>query len=182
MSTDRPWWWPVRPTSSGTPTTTCSTSVPCNFQVREYIPPQSGSIEACLATDANSAASTSCYSSFKLIANVGGVINNPNSASTDAIFSYSVYDPWALQANAVPATGATGSVASGYFRTCNAAGASTVIATCPADVIQSVGIFLMVSKKCAGLNGTVENQTIVYRYPEDTGSLIFPFQYTAAVG
>ncbi len=54
--------------------------------------------------------------------------------------------------------------------------------TCPADAIQSVGIDLMIGVKGSGDNGNVENQTIVYRYPESPDSSTYPYQYSGTVG
>lgn len=68
----------------------------------------------------------------------------------------------------------------------------TAAAACPADNIQSVGIDLEIGVKGASLTptsggttnyqNTVDNQTIVYRYPESSGATTYPYQYSAGVG
>ena len=40
----------------------------------------------------------------------------------------------------------------------------------------------MVARKGAGTNGTVDEQTIVYRYAESSGASTYPYQYTGSRG
>lgn len=55
----------------------------------------------------------------------------------------------------------------------------TIALSCPADAINSVGIDLMVGVKGAG-SDQVDNETVVYRYPADSGSTYYPYQCEAS--
>ncbi len=57
----------------------------------------------------------------------------------------------------------------------------TIAVSCPLDAIQRVEIDLAISVRGSGANGTVENQTIVYRDPINQGvttNYPYPYQYT----
>jgi hypothetical protein len=175
--------------ATGAPVTsssTCSTTSLCSFQVTQYLPiinnaacqglgfPSGTLCSTCPVTGMPSTNVCQYPTAGKLIVNVSGLTNNP---ATQPIFTYNLLDPaTGLGVNWANLT-TTQLLA---MDSCTGATA----AACPADYIQSVGIELMVSRKGAGTNGTVDVQSIVYRYPATgTGSgIIYPFQYTVAAG
>ncbi len=157
-----------------TTATTCSTSSPCNFQVRQYLPIITAGVSQC--PTANQGGTACTYpATYKVLVNVVGVVNNPalppTSAPTQPIFIYNVFDP-----NAGTGYNLTSAqVQSGV--TCAApTGVQTVVQSCQNDYIQSVGVELMVARKGAGTNGTVDEQTIVYRYAKSPGASVYPYQ------
>jgi hypothetical protein len=175
--------------ATGAPVTsssTCSTTRPCSFQVTQYLPiinsaacsglgfPSGTLCSTCPVTGMPSTNICQYPTTGKLIVNVSDMTNNP---ATQPIFSYNVLDPaTGLGVNWTNLTNA-------QLLSMNSCTGATA-ATCPADYIQSVGIELMVSRSGAGTNGSVDEQTIVYRYPASgTGAgIIYPFQYTVAAG
>jgi hypothetical protein len=176
--------------SNGAPVTSathCDTTNLCSFTVTEYLPivstgscPQGqpyGTV--CSTCPLTPPSGTSCQypTTGKLVVDVLGVTNDPSqpgngAAPTQPIFTYNVFDPVA----GVGTTLTTATVQSGL--TCTGATA----ATCPADFIQSVGIELMVSRKGAGTNGTMDASTIIYRYAKSAGATNYPFQYSITAG
>ena len=58
----------------------------------------------------------------------------------------------------------------------------TAATACPTDAVQSVSIDLQVGKPGTGINGTQENNLVVYRYAQSPGSSSAPYQYSSAVG
>jgi hypothetical protein len=157
---------------------------------------------------------TACsYSSaYRLLANVGDVVNNPSlvgpdgTTPTQPIFSYSYFDPGdgvnfytqSVLLSAADIQNQSMSLAGlGYGANaastqnlnpltggCGAVSTSypTAAIACPADAIQSVGVDLMVAKAGAGAQGTVEDQLVVYRYAESPGSSTYPYQYSETNG
>jgi hypothetical protein len=102
-----------------------------------------------------------------------GVTNDPtqlnaSGAPTQPIFTYNVFDPVAQVGSTLTAA----QVQSGSTWACS-------LSSCNADVIQSVGIDLMVGRKGAGPSGAnnVDEQTIVYRYAKSPGASTYPYQY-----
>jgi type II secretory pathway pseudopilin PulG len=153
-----------------TTSTICSTKSTCSFQVIEYLPQITAGNSNCPIAGQGG---TACgYTTGKLLVNVLGITNNPNSTqgAIQPIFSYNIMDP--LSGNAFNLT--TTSSANGF--PCTApSGVSTVTQTCN-DYIQSVGVELMVARKGAGTNGTVDEQTIAYRYAKAPGFPLYPYQ------
>jgi type II secretory pathway pseudopilin PulG len=161
-----------------TTATTCSTSSQCSFQVKQYLPVITAGVSNCPIAGQGG---TACVYSgaYKLIVNVSGVVNNPalapTSAPTQPIFTYNVLDPNL----GVGANLATSTVQAGL--TCVApTGSQTIAQSCPQDFIQSVGVELMVAKKGSGINGSVDEQTIVYRYAKSSGATNYPYQYSGS--
>jgi hypothetical protein len=167
---------------NGNPVTSssnCTTAKPCSFQVKQYLPIITAGVSSCPVV--GNPGSTCRYSStFKLLTNVLSVVNNPNPnppfGPIQPIFSYNIFDTTTQAGQNLTAT----AVQTGL--TCVAPGPGTLATSCPADVIQSVGIELMVAKPGAGTNGTVDDQTIVYRYAQSPGSTTYPYQYTSSAG
>jgi hypothetical protein len=157
-----------------TSSTNCTTKIPCSFQVKQYLPTIALGVSTCPVVG-NPGGTCQYSSTFKLLTNVLSVVNNPNpqNGPTQPIFSYNIFDTSTkVGSNLTPAQ-----VQSGLL--CTGPGATL----CPADVIQSVGVELMVAKPGAGTNGTVDDQTIVYRYAQSPGSTTgYPYQYTLKAG
>lgn len=193
-----------------TSATTCSAKSPCGFQVRRYLPTVTSGISSCPVITDGSAGPCVYPSTYTLITNALDVVNNPSSTTggvpNQPIFTYSFFDPnWPAGANGT-GTGIlltageiqnnliTGLTAAPYsyptntrvVTACTAPNASypTAAIACPLDAIQSVGVELMVAAPGSGTNGTVDNQTVVYRYPPTgTGSNItYPYQFSTTVG
>ena len=183
-----------------TSTTTCTASSPCSFQVRRYLPTVTNGISSCpLATATTGSCSYPYPSTYLLITNVRDVVNSPS--SNQPIFSYSFFDPyWPDTPNTVGTTilltssevqnnQMTGLTSSPYdypaatqtLTACQATSANypTAAIACPLDAIQSLGIDLTIAVRGSGTNGTVENQTVVYRYPPvgTTSNLTYPYQW-----
>ncbi len=190
---------------SGNPVTTatsCSTSSPCSFQVREYLPITKDGASTCPVTGESPTNVCQYPTSYTLVTNALDVINNPSSG-THPIFTYSVFDPDFGGGTAFTMTTAdvsnqqiTGLAALGYptdaTQTTNTTPPTfacllpdtsypTIAVSCPTDAIQSVGVNLVISAKGAG-SSKVNNQTIVYRYPESAGASAYPYQYSSAEG
>ncbi len=162
-----------------TSATTCSTSSLCSFQVKQYLPLITAGVSQCpisgqVAQSAGNPSTCAYSGSYKLLVNVLGVVNNPalapTSAPTQPIFTYNIFNP---------TTGTGSNLTSAQVQT-GITCTGTTVATCPADFIQSVGVELMVAKKGAGTNGTVDEQTIVYRYAQSPGSTTYPYQYSGS--
>ena len=65
-----------------TTATTCSTSSPCNFQVRQYLPIITAGVSQC--PTANQGGTACTYpATYKVLVNVVGVVNNPALAPTE---------------------------------------------------------------------------------------------------
>ncbi len=195
---------------SGNPVTSsssCTPSIPCSFQVRRYLPIVNAGVSTCPVITNGSACQYP--TTYTLISNALHVVNNPNpsNGTVQPIFTYSIFDPnWPAGANSTgtgvlitaaqvqnnqitglssapynyPTPGTQSVTACGIK---NATYPTTAIA-CPLDAVQSVGVDLRVASPGAGPNGTVENQTVVYRYPPTgTGSsTVYPYQFTTTVG
>jgi prepilin-type N-terminal cleavage/methylation domain-containing protein len=148
--------------------------------------------------------------SYKLITNALDVTNTTPVFSymlSDPCFYQGTYDPtcqlggttFNLLASDLQNTPQTLSNLSGYpagtqstLGTCvlptpGVAPSPTIAVSCPLDAIQRVTIDLQISVKGSGLSpsatnqGSVENQSIVYRDPIDSGGTTdypYPFQYT----
>jgi type II secretory pathway component PulJ len=161
-----------------TSSTSCSTTNLCSFQVQEYLPTINAGVSTCPGV---SPSGTACqYSTYKLLANVLGVVNDPSQQSggapTEPIFTYNVFDPNA-------GVGSNLTAAQVQTLTCGVpTGSQSVVQACQQDFIQSVGVDLMLARKGAGTNGTVDEQTIVYRYAESPGASSYPYQYTSTEG
>jgi hypothetical protein len=193
--------------STGAPITSsmqqCNTTTPCSFQVLRYLPSlQSNGLPTCPVNVAGAGSACQYPTNYTLVTNVEDVVNDPSQTSggapTEPVFSYTVFDP---------DTGAGGTAISmsaadvqnqqltltGYPTTtsqnlsiCSLPNQNgnypTIAISCPRDAIQSVGVDLMIAAKGSG-GGTVNNQTVVYRYAENPGgSPLYPYQYTSAVG
>jgi type II secretory pathway component PulJ len=179
-----------------TSATRCDTTNLCSFQVREYLPDINAAACLGLGLPVNTVCSTCPVTGqtltspvtgqpwvctytgpYKLLSNVLGVANDPSqqggvpSAPTQPIFTYNVFDPVAQVGSTLTAT----QVQTASTWICNST-------TCNADNIQSVGVELMVARKGAGTNGTVDDQTIVYRYAKSPGASTSPYQYTSTAG
>jgi hypothetical protein len=148
-------------------------------------------------------------STYRLLANVQDVVNNPSLVAADGvtptqpIFNYGFFDPGAtyngtaygdqgiaLTATEVQNQSITGLGALGYptdtqqLGACAAPSASypTTAIACPGDAIQSVGIDLQVAKPGATAQGTVEDSLVVYRLAQSPGSSTAPYQYSETQG
>ncbi len=193
-----------------TSSTSCTTSSPCTFQVRRYLPIVNSGISTCPVATNGGAGPCQYPTTYTLITDAADVVNNPSATSggvpQQPIFTYSLFDPnWPAGSNST-GTGVlltagqvqnnliTGLRSAPYnyptdtqqLTACAASNATypTPAIACPLDAVQSVGVDLMVASRGSGPNGTVENQTVVYRYPP-TGSgssTIYPYQFTSAVG
>ncbi len=185
----------------------CNTSTPCSFQVREYLPHvhnDSGSSSCPFTTsvappptpDPTPPAPCQYTSTYTLVTNVLDVINDPSQQSggapTQPIFTYDILDttvdaafeltPSEVQTGTIQLSAARGYPSPTTASLTSCAAPISTYTTCPADAIQSVGIDLMIGVKGSGDNGNVENQTIVYRYPESPESSTYPYQYSGTVG
>lgn len=194
--------------STGNPITSssqqCNTTTPCSFQVRRYLPVVNNGVSTCPVTGQPSTNVCQYPSSYSLVTNVLDVVNDPSQtvggAPTEPVFSYTVFDPSTgaggtaipLSASDVQNQHLSNLTAKGYptntsqnFSVCalpTAGTYPTIAVSCPLDAVQSVGLDLMIGVKGSS-GGTVENQTIVYRYSENPGgSPLYPYQYTSAVG
>ncbi len=189
-----------------TSSTSCTAKSPCRFQVRRYLPVVNSGTSTCPVTTDGSAGPCLYPSNYTLITNAADVVNNPSSTTggvpNQPIFTYSLFDPnWPAGANST-GTGIlltageiqnnliTGLTAAPYnyptntqtVTACafhNASYPTTAIA-CPLDAVQSVSIELMVAAPGSGTNGTVDNQTVVYRYPPTGtgGNITYPYQFS----
>jgi prepilin-type N-terminal cleavage/methylation domain-containing protein len=167
-----------------------STAQPCSFQVREYLPVQTNFNGVLTSTCpfTTVAGSPPCQynlNNYTLISDANDVV------SDQPIFTYTMFDtvnnftvtPTAseIQNGLINLVnyGYPAGTASVSLSSCTAPGAATM--TCPADDIQSVGIDLRVAAKGAG-NQTVENDTVVYRYPEPSPGATYPYLYSTTTG
>ena len=129
-------------------------------------------------------------SSYTLVSDVSDVVNSP--AANQPIFTYSILDSTnSLNFTLTPTEVQTGNIQlnqhPGYpsnaptlqLTSCTAPGGS--YPTCPLDAIQSVGIDLWVAVKGAGAQ-KVENDSVVYRYPEPSPNASYPYQYQTTTG
>lgn len=192
---------------SGNPVTsssTCTSSNPCRFQVRRYLPIVNSGTSTCPVNPGGSAGPCQYPATYTLLTNVLHVTNNPNPAkgALQPIFTYGIFDP----DSGTPGTGLpltttevqnnliTGlSTPPFNYPTGNqtltacapkSAAYPTIAIACPLDAVQSVGVDIRVSSPGAGTNGTVENQTIVYRYPSvgPASATTYPYKFTSQVG
>ena len=181
---------PVNPTAS---TTQCSSSQPCSFQVRQYLPTQTnfnGTLTStCPFTDVAGSPACQYGSNYTLITNAQDVVNDP--AAGEPIFTYSIFDSvnnitFTPSASEIQ-SGTIDLVSHGYPSGTPNVSLTSCLApngtypTCPADAIQSLGIDLRVAAKGAGAQ-TVENDTVVYRYPEPAPGSPFPYQFSTTTG
>ncbi len=172
-----------------TSSTTCSTVTSCNFQVAEYLPQIINGVSTCpIANQGGTACSYGATGTGRLLVNVVGLTNNPNpsNGTIQPIFTYNVFNPTAgigctLTGTCSVTPNLTSNVPSsgnGSATACQAqvpSGTTTVAQTCN-DYIQSVGIELIVARKGAGTNGSVDEQSVVYRYAQSSGSTYYPYQ------
>ena len=195
--------------ANGTPVTSstqCNTTSLCSFQVVQFLPVLSNAAcpsgtpagTVCSWCPLTAPSGTACQypTTGKLIVNVLGVVNDPSQQQTytytlngstasgtgpsQPIFTYNVLDS-SNQADPALGVGANWSnLTTPQLAVMNNPCTGNTVATCPADYIQSVGVDLMVARKGAGTNGTVDEQTIIYRYAGTSGT--FPFQYTSVSG
>jgi prepilin-type N-terminal cleavage/methylation domain-containing protein len=183
--------------ASGNPVTSstvCSTTQPCSFQVREYLPTLNNSngviTSSCPFTTVAGSPPCQYGSNYTLVSNAADIVNSP--ASDEPIFTYTLFDTvnnvtLTLTSAEVDSGTITNLPLAGYpagtadvsLSSCTAPGAATL--TCPADDIQSVGVDLRVAAKGAG-SQTVENDTVVYRYPEPSQGATYPYQYSTTTG
>jgi prepilin-type N-terminal cleavage/methylation domain-containing protein len=193
-----------------TSSTSCTAKTPCRFQVRRYLPVVNSGISTCPVATDGSVGPCQYPSTYTLITNASDVVNNPSNTTggvpNQPVFGYSLFDPnWPagasstgtgilLTAGEIQNNLITGLAASPYsyptntqtVTACAAPNASypTTAIACPLDAVQSVSVELMVAAPGSGTNGTVDNQTVIYRYPPTgTGSNItYPYQFSSAVG
>jgi len=195
--------------SDGTPATACSAAVPCNFQIRLYLPVvglTAPGVSSC--PDVGTGPTCVYPTTYRLLANVQNVVNDPSSVDgngdpTSPLFSYTMFDGGGtfngttypdqaitLTTDEVDNQQLTGLVALGYpvdtqsLTACDVPSTNypTADIACPADAIQSVTVDLQVAKPGSGNNGGQENQLVVYRYAQSPGSSTAPYQYSASVG
>jgi len=197
-----------------TGSSTCNAATPCSLQVRMYLP-QTGltlgpGAPSCPVLWGATLQTTACTypTTYRLLANVQDVVNNPNPGNgpIQPLFSYTIFDPGgtyppgsgtaygnqgiSLSSTEVDSQLITGLGALGYptdtqqLTACTAPSASypTVAVACPADAVQSVGLDLRVAKPGATAQGTVEDSLVVYRYAQSPGSSTAPYQYSETQG
>jgi hypothetical protein len=189
---------------------TCTISAPCSFQVREYLPQTTSGASTCPSTTVQATPAVYCQypSTYKLITDAQNVVNNvpifsynifdPNLTTAGTAYTLMTSE---VQNNSITLS-SHGYASSGYKTTQALSGSGSCVASsstsppyqtaaaaCPADNIQSVGIDLVIGVKGAALpsgtsnyQNTVDNQTIVYRYPASSGATTYPYQYSATVG
>ena len=148
-----------------------------------------GSSSSCYywPTNANgtpAAASNQFAGTYRLVANIRGVTNDPSLGSSDPLFSYTAFDTttntsYQLQASDLNQNPPVASNVPGSPSLLSCTGLT--VETCPLDAIRSVGIHLQVDQKGSGTNGLVEDQVIDYRQPltlvAQTADGCLPFQY-----
>lgn len=197
------------PVTSGSSASSCTTTSPCSFQVREYLPITTDGASSCPVTGEPSTNVCQYSTKYTLVTNALDVVNNPDNPNLDPpqspqpIFTYTVFDPdfgggttFSMGYNDVGNQQISGLTAYGYptdtTQTTNTTPPSfvcsspdssypTIAVSCPTDAIQAVGVDLVISAKGAGTS-EVNNQTIVYRYPESAGASAYPYQYSSTVG
>ncbi|MGA2835482.1 MAG: prepilin-type N-terminal cleavage/methylation domain-containing protein [Acidimicrobiales bacterium] len=186
-----------------TSSSSCTPSTPCNFQVRMYLPEVGNMTDGISSCPVNVNGTTPGFvclypTNYRLIANIQDVVNDPSGSGQFAtpIFTYTIEDPnlgaLTLTSSEVSQQAVTGlpggsseyTGTSQPFSTCNSAtagqpveGAAAAGINCPLDAIQSVGIDLLVDEPGSGTNGWVNNQLIIYRYPQSINAECYPFQF-----
>jgi len=179
---------PVVSTPSG-PNTTCSTTSPCSFQVRLYLPqmsPTSPGTSTCPVPINGTPNGTCQYSStYRLITNILDVVNNPASVDGSGnplhpIFTYAVADATsgATTQLTTAMVNQPNSIISGTQQLNTCSGLTGV--TCPLDDIQSVSLHLVVAKAGNGTNGSVINNIVEYRQPLSNLSGCYAYQYSSS--
>jgi hypothetical protein len=194
--------------ANGNPATACSPGAPCTFQVRMYLPLTGLTSPGVSSCPGVGTGPTCQYSStYKLVANVQNVVNDPSGASpgtqNNPIFSYTIldtggtfngttYPPQAITLNQteVQSQLITGLAGMGYpvdtqsLTACAAPSANypTLATACPADAVQSVTVDLQVEKPGTGTSAAQEDNLVVYRYAQSPGSATAPYQYSATEG
>lgn len=139
---------------------------------------------------AGTPAPTSSYfaSTYRLVANIQDVSNNPALGSADPLFTYAVYDTntslsYTLLASDLNSTQPVASNVPGSPSLLSCTGLT--VETCPLDAVRSVGIHLKVNQAGSGTNGLVEDQIIDYRQPltlePQTADSCLPFQYNLSL-
>ena len=182
------------PWSSASGVSTCP--VPVNGTLNgtcQYAPmnadetPCTGSPSTCyywpLNADGTPAAASSHYAStYRLVANILDVVNDPSAGASDPIFSFVMADttntPYPLLATDLNQNPPVLSTVPGSPSLLTCTGSS--LALCPLDAVLSVGIHLQVDAAGSGTNGQVENGIIDYRQPlglQQPGATCLPFQY-----
>jgi hypothetical protein len=202
------------PVTVGAGGTNCDAATPCSLQVRLYLPQTvSNGAPSCPILWGSTLQWTACsYSTtYRLLANVGDVVNNPSAVGSDGttptqpIFSYGYFDPgyvvsptlqYYTQSHILTATevqnqsmslsglGYGGTATSQSLTNCAAVSTNypTPAVACPADSIQSVGLDLMLARPGVSGEGAVEDRLVVYRYAESPGSSTYPYQYSETNG
>jgi hypothetical protein len=196
-----------------TSSSTCSPQVPCSFQVRRYLPIVNSGTSTCpVAPDGSAGPCQYPPAKYTLVVNALHVVNNPNpnlpTTPLAPIFTYGLFDPdWNVPGTGILVSSSeiqnnqlTGLAAAPYSYPSNTQNLTACAApvngtyptraiACPLDAVQSVSIDLQVATTANGSltgtkSGSVENQTVVYRYPPTgSGSTIsYPYQFTTAVG
>ncbi len=190
--------------STGAPVTSsthCDTTHLCSFQVVQFLPILSNAAcpagtapgTVCSTCPLTAPSGTACQypSTGKLIVNVLGVTNDPSqqqtytytlngstasgTGPTQPIFTYNVLDPGG------PGTGANwANLTTAQLTAMDSPCTGATATACPADYIQSVGVELMVTRKGAGTNGTVDEQTVVYRYAGTAGTFPLPIHHASS--
>ncbi len=166
-------------TPSGGVPTTCSLTAICDFQVQEFLPLTAGTPARSQCPVTTYGVGTACTygAANKLVTNVIGVTNNPNSVNGPImpIFNYTVFDApnnfnvslTAAQVQNNPITTISFAGDAGWnglnppnIATCGppvlpvspATTGTPAAVACPADAIQSIGIHLIVNRKGADTN------------------------------
>jgi len=169
---------------NGTPGGTCKYA-PMNADGTPCL----GSPSACYYWPTNADGSPATASSrfaqtYRLVANIRGVTNDPSLGSSDPLFTYTVFDPttntsYQLLASDLNDNPPVASNVPGSPSLISCTGLT--VETCPLDAIRSVGIHLKVNNPGSGTNGLVEDQIIDYRQPlslqPQTTDDCLPFQY-----
>ncbi|MBF6558332.1 MAG: hypothetical protein IVW52_19710 [Acidimicrobiales bacterium] len=157
--------------NSDTSSTSCTTSNLCSFQVREYLPTINAGTATCPVTRQPSTNVCQYPITYKILSNVLGVVNDPSQQSGEAptqpLFTYNVFNTTPDRVHLTPDQ--------------VQAPLTCTVLSCPVDNIQSVAVVLM-ARKGAGTNGSVDDRTIVHRYAKSPGSSAYPYQCIGAAG
>lgn len=210
--------------SSGQPVTgasTCGTSTPCSLQVKLFLPVTNQGVPTCPLYYNGADISGTCQypcptdpvtgaylcqnaqSGYRLLANIQGVVNNPNTSDPNnidvngaplhPIFTYSIQDPSQSPAQSFtlsPSDVQTGNIslqtlaaydATASIPLASCANSADLALSCPLDAIQSVGIDLRIAEPGSHASSQLENRLVVYRQ-STSANLTAPYQYSDSVG